>query len=217
MSHYFAKKKEISNKQKNILFVSYFLYLSFFLDSTDSNTTSSSTLHVPGSSQRSNTPNSTISTLTFLPTAPLLTTDPRHPNYSIKTEAGKIKKTKLDRVYFIFQIVNQLTLSSPHGSTASMQNLPPSTNTGTVSSGIVPPPVPSQQPLHMQSTTPSVANGKDEMRGWLYKWTNVKKKSFFQFNEKLFVFLIIILVLKRLSKTLVCFTSWHTFILSFSR
>jgi hypothetical protein len=126
--------------------------------STDSNTTSSSTLHVPGSSQRSNNPNSTISTLTFLPTAPLLTTDPRHPNNSIKTEA-----------------VNQLTLSSPHGSTASMQNLPPPTNTGTISSGIVPPPVHSQQPLHMQSTTPSVANGKDEMRGWLYKWTNYLK------------------------------------------
>jgi hypothetical protein len=29
----------------------------------------------------------------------------------------------------------------------------------------------------MQSTTPSVANGKDEMRGWLYKWTNVKSFS----------------------------------------
>jgi len=57
-----------------------------------------------------------------------------------------------------------------------MQNLPNITNAGTMTSGIVPPPVRSQQPLHMQSTTPSVANGKDEMRGWLYKWTNVKKK-----------------------------------------
>ncbi len=161
------------------------------LDSTDSNTTSSSTLHVPGSSQRSNNPNSTISTLTFLPTAPLLTTDPRHPNNSIKTEAGKIKKTKLDRVYFIFQIVNQLTLSSPHGSTASMQNLPPSTNTGTISSGIVPPPVHSQQPLHMQSTTPSVANGKDEMRGWLYKWTNVKKSLSFSSMKSFLFFLLL--------------------------
>ena len=45
-------------------------------------------------------------------------------------------------------------------------------NTNTIGSGIIPPPV-HYQPLHMQSTTPSVANGKDEMRGWLYKWTNV--------------------------------------------
>jgi len=32
-----------------------------------------------------------------------------------------------------------------------------------------------QQSLNMQSTTPSVANGRDEMRGWLYKWTNYLK------------------------------------------
>ena len=50
-------------------------------------------------------------------------------------------------------------------------------NSGNVGSGIVLPPGVSQQPLHMQSTTPSVANGKDEMRGWLYKWTNVKIKE----------------------------------------
>ena len=56
-----------------------------------------------------------------------------------------------------------------------MQN---TTNVGTINSGIVPPPVYSQQPLRMQSTTPSVANGKDEIRGWLYKWTNVKEFFF---------------------------------------
>jgi hypothetical protein len=55
-----------------------------------------------------------------------------------------------------------------------MQNPANSTNVSAISSGIIPPPVQCQQPLHMQSTTPSVANGKDEMRGWLYKWTNVK-------------------------------------------
>jgi hypothetical protein len=57
-----------------------------------------------------------------------------------------------------------------------MQNPANSTNASAISSGIIPPPVQSQQPLHMQSTTPSVAIGKDEMRGWLYKWTNVKLK-----------------------------------------
>jgi hypothetical protein len=64
-----------------------------------------------------------------------------------------------------------------------MQNPPNPTNIGTNSTGIVPPPFQSH-PLHMQSTTPSVANGKDEMRGWLYKWTNVT-------NNFLFFFLLI--------------------------
>ncbi|CAF2975068.1 unnamed protein product [Rotaria socialis] len=57
----------------------------------------------------------------------------------------------------------------------SMQNLNHSTNATTIGTGIAPPPVNFQQPLHMQSTTPSVANGKDDMRGWLYKWTNYLK------------------------------------------
>lgn len=58
-----------------------------------------------------------------------------------------------------------------------MQN---QTNLSTINAGIVPPPpVHSLQPLPMHSTTPSVANGKDEMRGWLYKWTNVKKKKIY--------------------------------------
>jgi hypothetical protein len=55
-----------------------------------------------------------------------------------------------------------------------MQNPTSSTNVGSIGTGIVHPTTHhSHQPLHMQSTTPSVANGKDELRGWLYKWTNV--------------------------------------------
>jgi hypothetical protein len=85
------------------------------------------------------------------------------------------------------------------------------TNVSSIGTGIVPPPVSPQQLLHMQSTTPSVANGKDEIRGWLYKWTNV---NFYFLSEKK---IVLFLVFKRLSKTLVCFTSWYTFLLSFSR
>lgn len=54
-----------------------------------------------------------------------------------------------------------------------MQNTTSSLSLGAIGTGIVPPPIHSQQTQYMQSTTPSVANGKDEMRGWLYKWTNV--------------------------------------------
>ncbi len=61
-----------------------------------------------------------------------------------------------------------------------MQSTTSSTNLGAIGTGIVPPPMHSQQPQYMQSTTPSVANGKDEMRGWLYKWTNVKSLSCFK-------------------------------------
>ena len=56
-----------------------------------------------------------------------------------------------------------------------MQNTTSSSNLGAIGTGIVPPPMHSQQSQYMQSTTPSVANGKEEMRGWLYKWTNVKE------------------------------------------
>jgi hypothetical protein len=56
----------------------------------------------------------------------------------------------------------------------SMQSTTSSSSLGAIGTGIVPPPMHSQQSQYMQSTTPSVANGKDEMRGWLYKWTNVK-------------------------------------------
>lgn len=53
-----------------------------------------------------------------------------------------------------------------------------SSNISGNATGIVPPLQHSpQSPYMMQSTTPSVANGKDEMRGWLYKWTNVTKRE----------------------------------------
>jgi hypothetical protein len=52
----------------------------------------------------------------------------------------------------------------------SMHNAPGSVNTST---NTVPTLGHTQQSLHMQSTTPSVVNGKDGMSGWLYKWTNV--------------------------------------------
>ncbi|UJR15925.1 hypothetical protein I4U23_002845 [Adineta vaga] len=55
-----------------------------------------------------------------------------------------------------------------------MQNTTSSPNLSTMGTGIVTPPMQSQS-QHMQSTTPSVANGKDEIRGWLYKWTNYLK------------------------------------------
>jgi hypothetical protein len=59
-----------------------------------------------------------------------------------------------------------------------MQNTASSSNLASIGTGIVPPPIYSQQPQYMQSTTPSVANGKDELRGWLYKWTNVENFDF---------------------------------------
>jgi len=73
------------------------------------------------------------------------------------------------------------SLSNTQLLTTAMHN---STNPNLNTSGIMAPPVQSQQPFPMQSTTPSTANGKDEMRGWLYKWTNVKKKaSSFEFKS----------------------------------
>lgn len=67
-----------------------------------------------------------------------------------------------------------------------MQNTPSSSNLGAMGTGIVPTPTLFQQTQYMQSTTPSTANGKDEMRGWLYKWTNVENETFcfiFLFNN----------------------------------
>ena len=61
-----------------------------------------------------------------------------------------------------------------------MQSTTSSSNLGAIGTGIVPPPMHSQQSQYMQSTTPSVANGRDEMRGWLYKWTNVNIFLFFE-------------------------------------
>lgn len=103
--------------------------------------------------------------------------------------------------------------SRTHPSTSfySMQTTTSSSNLGATGTGIVPPPMHSQQ--SMQSTTPSIANGKDEMRGWLYKWTNVNLHRL-KFSIVSFVLL---LVSQRLSKTLVCLACWHSFLLSFSR
>ncbi|CAF0817646.1 unnamed protein product [Rotaria sordida] len=72
-----------------------------------------------------------------------------------------------------------ISLSSNYPAISNtMQNTASSSNLGAIGTGIVPPPMhyqQQQQPQYMQSTTPSVANGKDEMRGWLYKWTNYLK------------------------------------------
>ena len=74
-----------------------------------------------------------------------------------------------------FCLDHSSTFSSYHSLTSStMQSSTNSTNIAAMATGIVPPPMHSPQSSYMmQSTTPSVANGKDEMRGWLYKWTNV--------------------------------------------
>ncbi len=85
--------------------------------------------------------------------------------------------------------LNSTVISSPRLSINStnhsailytMQSTTSSTNLGAIGTGIVTPSMHSQQSQYMQSTTPSVANGKDEMRGWLYKWTNVKSLSCFK-------------------------------------
>ncbi len=95
MCHQILKKEEIGNEKKitHILFLTYTVYstlVDYFSDSTDNNSTSSSTLHVPGSSIRSNSPNSTIATLISVPSAPQLTADTHHLNNSIKSETGEL-------------------------------------------------------------------------------------------------------------------------------
>jgi hypothetical protein len=71
----------------------------YFVDTNDTTIASSSTLQVPGNGKRSNNPNSTIATLTSLPTAPLLTTDYHN---SIKTELGKTNKNHIKHFRFYF-------------------------------------------------------------------------------------------------------------------
>jgi hypothetical protein len=78
---------------------------------------------------------------------------------------------------FFFSLDYRTQLSLPSGATGSMQNLTSSTSGSAVSTGMAQPNPLYQQPLNMQSTTPLVANGKDELRGWLYKWTNVGNMS----------------------------------------
>lgn len=120
---------------------------------SNGNNTASSTLHVPGSTIESNSSSSTIAQLTSLPTAPKTVGESQNTNNLIRVQTDN---------------------SSPNAQilTTSMQN---PTNSNLNTSGIMAPPVQSLQPFPMQSTTPSVANGKDEMRGWLYKWTNYLK------------------------------------------
>ncbi|CAF1515818.1 unnamed protein product, partial [Adineta steineri] len=72
---------------------------------------------------------------------------------------------------------NQSVSSTPTNSAIfkTMQNTASSSNLSTIGTGIVPPAMHTQQSQYMQSTTPLAVNGKDEIRGWLYKWTNYLK------------------------------------------
>ena len=87
----------------------------------------------------------------------------------------------VDECTFIYNLDKRKSLSSlPRTSDMfnsllanSNQNLVVPANGNTLATGISPANSSSQQSLNMQSTTPSFANGKDDMRGWLYKWTNV--------------------------------------------
>jgi hypothetical protein len=85
-----CQKKTVANRKKDPIFLICSVLI-YFSDSNDNNTASNSTLNVPGSSKRSNSPNSAISALTSIPTAPLLTTDYRNLNSSTKTGLGKSK------------------------------------------------------------------------------------------------------------------------------
>ncbi|CAF1537828.1 unnamed protein product, partial [Adineta ricciae] len=117
-------------------------------DTIDENPASSASSQVFNRTKQSSNSNATISSLATFPNTQRSTTD--NP---IKTDSNTRP---------------QFALS--YGSTPTMQNL-----TNSAGTGIVQPHAFSQQPLNMQSTTPSVANGKDELRGWLYKWTNYLK------------------------------------------
>jgi hypothetical protein len=94
MCHHFIQKKKLEQKTNIVLFsyVSDFFMISDSNNSNNNTTTSSSTLYVSGSANRSASPNSTISTLTLLPTAPRLTTDSFNLNNSTKTELGDREK-----------------------------------------------------------------------------------------------------------------------------
>ncbi|CAF4690525.1 unnamed protein product [Rotaria sp. Silwood1] len=128
-------------------------------------TLSNSQLNVAGSIKRSGGSYPTISTLTSIFVAPSPVTDNSRLNNL--TERGFDNPPTVSSSYD--------SKMSNTGLSSSMQNLTHLTNAGAIGTGIVPPPVHFQQPLNMQSTTPSVANGKDDMRGWLYKWTNYLK------------------------------------------
>lgn len=144
------------------------------LDSNDNNPHAGSTLHVPGSTKQSSHPNSGISSLTHVPTASLVTTDQLHP--TANTESGRLHS---DRMSWLTDSLCPLDQSSGFSSSpgsllaTSMQHPTNSATGSSTATGLVAPTVHSHPSLNMQSTTPSTANDKDEMRGWLYKWTNV--------------------------------------------
>ncbi|CAF1226104.1 unnamed protein product [Adineta ricciae] len=118
------------------------------INTIDENPTSSASSQVFNRTKQSSNSNATISSLAAFPNTNRSTTD------------NPIKSDSNTRPQF----------GLSYGSTPAMQNL-----TNSAGTGIVQPHAFSQQPLNMQSTTPSVANGKDELRGWLYKWTNYLK------------------------------------------
>ena len=97
-----------------------------------------------------------------------------------------------------------------------MQNTASSSNPGAIISGIAPPPMYSLQSQYMQSTTPSAPNGKEEMRGWLYKWTNVNTRVFAPDRREPCLFLPSRLVSERLPEALVRSPSGHSLLLPFA-
>ncbi|CAF0929436.1 unnamed protein product [Rotaria sordida] len=129
----------------------------------DKTTISSSQPNVIGSIKRSGNSYPTISTLTSLIIASPSAADNSQLNNLTEREFGKPPK---------FVSSSYDSKMSNTFLSSSLQNL---ANANPVATGIVPPSGQFQQPLNMQSTTPSVANGKDDMRGWLYKWTNYLK------------------------------------------
>jgi hypothetical protein len=97
MCHHFAKEKKLQKKKYPVFLICFTSI--HFVDTNDTTIASSSTLQVPGNGKRSNNPNSTIVTLTSLPTAPLLTTDYLN---SIKTELSKTNKKYIKHFHFYF-------------------------------------------------------------------------------------------------------------------
>jgi hypothetical protein len=88
----------------------------------------------------------------------------------------KIQLKKQETIH-LFQIDNLSVLLKTNDSAISnkMHNTVSSPSLSAIGTGIVPLPMHSPQPQYMQSITSSAANGKDEIRGWLYKWTNVNE------------------------------------------
>ncbi|CAF0742755.1 unnamed protein product [Didymodactylos carnosus] len=113
------------------------------------------TLSVPANKDRSQSPNRTIATLTSLPTAP--------QNISSDHSATSSHSDMTTVATPSSSLTTQISTGPPPLVGSNMPNT-------TTATGIL-----SQQQATMQSTAPATANGKDEMRGWLYKWTNYLK------------------------------------------